>query len=303
LAFERLFEPAIAYARDGFPVSPITAKAWQRSIAALSGFADWKATFCPGGAAPRAGERFSCPEQASTLQQIAESDGESFYRGQLAEKIAATAKAVGAHLTLDDLAAHKAEWVGTISTDYHGRRLHEIPPNGQGITALMALNILRQFPLAELPVDSADSVHLQIEAMKLAIADAFAHLADPAFMRCDPLDLIDPAYGAERAKKIDRKRATLAALGQPSKGGTVYLTAADANGMMVSLIQSNYMGFGSGIVIPGTGISVQNRGRGFTLARIGPQAPIHHHSHPRIQNREHPVDAKPREELPEKLLV
>jgi gamma-glutamyltranspeptidase/glutathione hydrolase len=270
LAFERLFEPAIAYARDGFPVSPITAKAWQRSIAALSGFADWKATFCPGGAAPRTGERFSCPEQASTLQQIAESDGESFYRGQLAEKIAATAKAVGAHLTLDDLAAHKAEWVGTISTDYHGRRLHEIPPNGQGITALMALNILRQFALAELPVDSADSVHLQIEAMKLAIADAFAHLADPAFMRCDPLDLIDPAYGVERAKKIDRKRATLAAPGQPSKGGTVYLTAADANGMMVSLIQSNYMGFGSGIVIPGTGIAMQNRGNGFVLTKNHP---------------------------------
>lgn len=143
--------------------------------------------------------------------------------------------------------------------------LHEIPPNGQGLAALLALGILEHHPLAELPADSADSLHLQIEAMKLAFADAHRYVADPESMDVRAEDLLDPNYLAARARLIDPERASVPACGVPRRGGTVYLTAADESGMMVSLIQSNYYGFGSGLVVPGTGISLQNRGAGFVL--------------------------------------
>ena len=168
-----------------------------------------------------------------------------------------------------DLAAHHADWVGTISGDYRGYTVHEIPPNGQGIVALIALGILEQFDMAALPVDSADSVHLQIEAVKLAFADAQAYVSDIEHMTVSPEHLLDKDYLRERATLIDRDRARPASAGTP-RGGTVYLTAADASGIMVSMIQSNYMGFGSGVVVPGTGIALQNRGADFAVQQGHP---------------------------------
>ncbi len=265
LPFPDLFQAAIRYARDGFMVSPITAKSWERQAPNLKGFSEFSWTFLPKDRAPRAGERFYCPQQAETLEEIAASKGESFYRGKLAERIALASRSEdGAH-TVEDFAAHRCDWVEPVSVEYRGYRLHEIPPNGQGIVALMALGMLRHFDLAALPVDGADSLHLQIEAMKLAFADAYRYVSDPATMEFDAARLLDDDYLAARAKAIDMKRAQDPPPGEPREGGTVYLATADANGMMVSYIQSNYMGFGSGIVVPGTGISLQNRGAGFSL--------------------------------------
>ena len=209
------------------------------------GFAE---AFMPGGRAPKPGERFAFPDHAATLEQIAATNGEAFYRGELAAKLEAHATANGGVMRADDLAAHRADWVGTISRTYRGYTLHEIPPNGQGIVALIALGILEQFDMSALPADSADSVHLQIEALKLAFADAQAYVADIDHMPLRPEHLLDNEYLKHRATLIDRKRAKPANAGTP-KGGTVYLTAADASGMMVSMIQSNYMGFGSGVVV------------------------------------------------------
>ncbi len=169
----------------------------------------------------------------------------------------------GAMLT-SDLAAHHADWVDPISTDYRGYTLHELPPNGQGIIALIALGMLQHFDMASLPVDSAASVHLQIEAIKLAFADAQAYVADIDHMPVRPAQLLDAGYLRHRSTLIDPARATLVSAGRPPKGGTVYLATGDAAGMMVSMIQSNYDGFGSGVVVPGTGISLQNRGTDFS---------------------------------------
>ncbi len=265
LPFPDLFQAAIRYARDGFMVSPITAMSWARQAPNFKDFSEFAWTFLPKDRAPRAGERFYCPQQAETLEEIAATKGESFYRGKLAERIALASQAdEGAH-TVDDFAAHRCDWVEPLSVEYRGYRLHEIPPNGQGIVALMALGMLRNFDLAALPVDGADSLHLQIEAMKLAFADAYRHVSDPATMEFDAGLLLADGYLAARARAIDMKRAQDPPPGEPREGGTIYLTAADANGMMVSYIQSNYKGFGSGIVVPGTGISMQNRGAGFSL--------------------------------------
>jgi gamma-glutamyltranspeptidase / glutathione hydrolase len=168
-------------------------------------------------------------------------------------------------MTAADMAAWKPEWVTPISRDYRGHTLHEIPPNGQGIAALIALGILEKFDIAGLPVDSTASQHLQIEAMKLAFADVYKYVAEPRTMTLTPAQMLDDAYLASRAKLIDPRRAQDFGPGHAPKGGTIYLTAADESGMMVSFIQSNYMGFGSGVVVPGYGVSLQNRGHGFTL--------------------------------------
>jgi gamma-glutamyltranspeptidase/glutathione hydrolase len=271
LPFEQLFEPAIAYARDGFLVSPITARAWARGARAFADFAAFQKAFTSDGRVPRPGESFVMPDHAATLESIARTRGESFYRGELAARIVAASSVEGGLMSADDLASHRPEWSGTIACDYRGQQLHEIPPNGQGLAALLALNILSSFSVADYPVDSADSLHLQIEAMKLALADAYRYVSDPAHMtEVTAGDLLDPNYARERSKLIDPKRATIAAHGVPKRGGTVYLTAADASGMMVSFIQSNYYGFGSGVVIPDTGIAMQNRGYGFVLDRDHP---------------------------------
>ena len=265
LPFETLFEPAIRYARESFMVSPITAMSWARQSTSFKGFSEFCWTFLPKDRAPYAGERFYCPQQAETLEEIAATKGESFYRGPIAERIALASRSDDGAMTEEDLAAHKCDWVDPISVEYRGYELHEIPPNGQGIAALVALGILRHHDMGALPVDSADSLHLQIEAMKLAFADVYAHVSDAATMRVTPAQMLDASYLESRAKAIDMKRAQDHKTGIPQGGGTVYLTTADERGMMFSYIQSNYMGFGSGIVVPGTGISLQNRGHGFTL--------------------------------------
>ena len=270
LAFEQLLAPAIDYARHGFPVSPIVARAWAEGVEQFRDQPEFVRTFAPTGRAPRPGEMFRSDAHAATLERIAATRGEAFYRGDVAERIAASAKAEGGVMTYDDLAVHRAEWVELVSAAYRDRTLHEIPPNGQGIAALLALNLLRALPLGSFAADSADSIHLQVEAMKLAFADVLAHVSDPATMSLATRDLLDPAYADERAKRIDPHRAQLASPGITKGGDTVYLTAADASGMMVSFIQSNYMGFGSGVVVPGTGIAMQNRGAGFTLERGHP---------------------------------
>ena len=265
LPLTQVAQPAITYARYGFPVSPIIARLWELGRSKLGdqpGFAD---CFLPDGRAPLAGEVFRSSGHADTLEAIAETQGEAFYRGDIARRIAADARAHGAVLTEDDLAAHKADWCGTVSQRFHDAIVHEIPPNGQGIAALMALGMLDALGVGEHPVDDIETVHLSIEAMKMALADVYEYNADIDHMAVTPAELLDAGYLAERAALIDRKLAGDPGYGTPRPGGTVYLAAADAAGMMVSFIQSNYMGFGSGVVVPGTGISLQNRGHGFNL--------------------------------------
>ncbi len=264
LPFERLFERAIRYGREGFLVSPTIAGQWAKQVPELKdqpGFAD---AFLPDGGPPRAGQLFKFPKHAQALEEIARSRGEAFYRGALAEKLEAHAKKHGGAMRVSDLAAQKSDGVKPLEMNYRGYTLHEIPPNGQGIVALMALGMLEHFDLRSHPVDGADSVHLQIEAIKLAFADAWRYVADLDYMvEVKPAGLLDRDYLKSRARLIDPKRAQEFGAGSPPKGGTVYLTAADASGMMVSFIQSNYMGFGSGVVVDG--ISLQNRGATFVL--------------------------------------
>jgi gamma-glutamyltranspeptidase/glutathione hydrolase len=265
LPFADLFEPAIKYASDGYMVTPTIARLWANQVPELKNQPGFAEAFMPRGRAPLPGEKFSFPAQAKTLARIAETKGEAFYKGDLAEKIVAWSKQHGGAMTMDDLAAHTLDWVEPIGIDYRGYTLHEIPPNGQGIAALIALGILENFDVAKLPVDSPDSMHLQIEAMKLAFADINEYVSDPSTMRIKPAEMLDKAYLKKRAQLIDMKKAQAPTFGNPTKGGTVYLTAADESGMMVSYIQSNFAGFGSGVVVPGTGISLQNRGFGFSL--------------------------------------
>ncbi len=265
LPFAQVAQPAIDYARHGFAVSPTIAKLWALGLAKLGDQPGFKECFAPGGQAPQAGSWFQSEAHARTLEEIAETLGESFYRGALAQKMAAHSQANGGVMTAEDLAAHRCDWVGTVAQPFGDSVVHEIPPNGQGIAALIALGLLDAIGIGDQPLDSAETVHLQIEAMKLALADLAQYNADIDHMRVHPQqDLLNPGYLAERAQLIDRSKASVARYGAPKPGGTVYLTACDESGMMVSFIQSNYMGFGSGVVVPGTGISLQNRGAGFT---------------------------------------
>ena len=199
--------PAISYARDGFLVSPVIADGWARSAKTLGAFDGFAAGFLPGGRAPHAGERFRFEDQAASLEAIADTSGDAFYRGALARAMAADARRLGGLLTEEDLARHRADWVGTLSTGYHGTELHEIPPSGQGLAALMAIGILRHHAHADAPVDSADSLHLQFEAMKLAFADVYRYCADPDYMDVSAEELLDDDYLAARAALIDPKVA------------------------------------------------------------------------------------------------
>jgi gamma-glutamyltranspeptidase / glutathione hydrolase len=283
LPFADLLAPAIDIAERGYAVPVIVQQKW-RNAAALTeitsqpGFA---AAFLPHGREPQVGELFTFVEAARTLRLIAQTQGEAFYRGEVAEALAAHAKANGGALTAADMAAYKPEWVTPISRDYRGYTLHEIPPNGQGIAALIALGILEKFDMSSLPVDGVASQHLQIEAMKLGFADTYRYVAEPRSMRMSTAQMLDDSYLASRAKLIDPTRAQDFGPGHGPQGGTIYLSAADASGMMVSFIQSNYMGFGSGVVVPGYGVSLQNRGHGFTLKagsdnQVGPgKRPFH----------------------------
>ena len=262
LPFEKLFAPAIEYARSGHMVSPITAASWARQAQMIQQ-PDFQRDFACNGRTPSAGEKWTFSAQAETLEEIAVTQGKSFYQGNLAERMVRHSELLGGAHTLQDFADHRADWVGTIFQDYGDGRLHEIPPNGQGLAALICLGILAHFDLRSTKVDSIQSVHVQIEAMKLAFADAYRYIADPHYMDLPVSALLDKSYLQARAALINLHKASMPSFGIPKHGGTVYLTTADANGMMVSLIQSNYMGFGSGIVVPETGISLQNRGHGF----------------------------------------
>ena len=270
LPFEVLFEPAIGYARDGFLVTPTVARQWAAAAMALALQPGFAPSFLPQGRAPLAGELFSFPDQARSLELIASSRGETFYRGELAQRMAADAHLHGAAMTLEDLAANEAAWVEPIQQEYRSFTMHELPPNGQGLATLIALGLLEHVDLRRHAVDSALSIHFQVEALKLAFADVYAHVADPAAMRVDPQALLDPGYLRRRAALIDPRRAGQWASGAPRHEGTVYIAAADSGGMMVSLMQSNYRGFGSGVVVPGTGISLNNRGSGFSLDALHP---------------------------------
>jgi gamma-glutamyltranspeptidase/glutathione hydrolase len=281
LPFAKLFEPAVRYAEQGFPVSPVIAGVWPQLAALVADVPGFTDAFLPGGRAPRAGERWRLLGQAQTLAEIADSGGASFYRGVLAQRIVDHARAHGGAMTEDDLARHEARWVEPLAQRYRDQVLHEMPPNGQGIAAQMALGMLQHFDLRASGLDSAATLHLQIEAMKLAFADLHAHVGDPRTMRSAAAALLDAHYLQQRARLIDPQRARPAGAGAPRQGGTVYLCAADAVGRMVSLIQSNYYAFGSGIVVPGTGISLHNRGWNFSLDRghpneVGPgKKPLH----------------------------
>ncbi len=257
--------PAIRYAEEGFLVSPTIATLWARGAEVLGKQPGFAETFLPEGRAPKAGERFRNPGAARTLRLIAQTNGRAFYEGEIAEEIVAQAKANGGAMTMEDLAANKPEWCGTISQSFDDVELHEIPPNGQGIAALMALGILEHSEIRDHGADDLMAVHLQIEACKLAYSDLHAYVADRSAMtEVDEKALLDPTYLKSRATLISTEKAQDFGAGAPKQGGTVLMSTADASGMMVSFIQSNYAGFGSGVVVPGTGVSMQNRGFGFT---------------------------------------
>ncbi|WP_439518134.1 gamma-glutamyltransferase family protein [Hydrogenophaga sp.] len=265
LPFADLMEPAIEIAERGYLLPVVVQQKWAAATPELGGLPGFAQAFLPWGRAPRVGELFQFQAAARGLRLIGETRGAALYGGEIAQAIERFMKEHGGALTAQDLASYRPEWVTPIQKDYRGHTLHEIPPSGQGIAALMALGILEQFDLASLPVDGPDSQHLQIEAMKLAFADTYRFVAEASSMEVSAAQMLDDAYLASRAKLIDRQRAQNFGAGNPVKGGTIYLTAADEDGMMVSFIQSNYMGFGSGCVEPGFGISLQNRGHGFSL--------------------------------------
>ena len=270
LPFADLMQPAIEIAERGYAVPVVVQQKWAAAVPLLAQQPGFAEAFMPHGRAPNVGELFKLPDAARSLRLIAQSKGAAYYRGEIAQAAAQHARAHGGAITAEDFAAYRPEWVETISMDYAGHTLHEIPPNGQGIAALMALGILKNFDLAAMKVDGIDSQHLQIEAMKLAFADVYRFVAEPASMEVGVDQMLDPGYLASRAKLIDLQRAQDFGAGKPARGGTIYLTAADESGMMVSFIQSNYMGFGSGVVVPGYGLSMQNRGHGFSLAAGSP---------------------------------
>ncbi|MFM2399181.1 MAG: hypothetical protein RL341_1338, partial [Pseudomonadota bacterium] len=272
LQFADLLAPAIEYAERGYAVTPLVQDKWKLGEPQLKDLPGFAQHFLPKGRAPHVGEHFVLPGAAKTLKLIAQTKGEAFYRGEIAGAIAAHVQAHGGTMTAADLASYQPEWVTPISQDFAGHTLHEIPPNGQGIAALIALGILQHSDIFNMKVDSADWQHVGIEAMKLAFADVYKYVADARSMDVTPAQMLDAAYLKDRAKLIDMRKAQAFAAGKPPGGGTIYLTTADASGMMVSLIQSNYMGFGSGCVVPGYGVSLQNRGHGFSLDAASPNA-------------------------------
>lgn len=270
LPFAKLFEPAIYYAEQGYPVSPIVARFWQEGIDALTPYknnpaiAPWFATFDVhgNGVAPKTGELVTLPDHAKTLRILADSYCESYYRGELAQRLVEFSDKTGGYLSLEDLADYRAEWVEPVHINYHGYDVWEMPPNGHGITALMALNILKGMEIGA--KDTGDTFHKQIEAMKLAFADGMHYIADPRYMQTRVEELLSDAYAAQRRALIG-ETALEPTHGKPFCGGTVYLCTADGEGNMVSFIQSNYKDFGSGIVLPGYGINLNDRGAGFSL--------------------------------------
>lgn len=273
LPFADLFEPAIAYAREGFPVTEVIAGQWQAAVPLLSQWSSSAATYLLDGKAPQAGEVHSQPNLARTLQGIASGGRDVFYRGEVAQRIVQFSQAHGGYLTLDDFAAHTTEWVEPIRTEYRGHTILELPPNGQGITALLALNVLEGFDLASMDYGSAPLYHLLIEATKQAFADRNRYVADPACAPVPVSGLLSKAYAAARRQEIHRDRAGEYGPGNPLPfGNTVYVTCVDRDRNVVSLIHSLFMGFGSGVVAGDTGICLHNRGAGFVAEPWHPNA-------------------------------
>jgi len=268
LPMKELLQPAIDYANEGFPLSPVVAHYWRRNAEILQGFPGFAETYMPGGKAPLKGERFRNPALAATLSQIAASGREAFYGGEIAARIASYMKQQGGFLSQRDLADHRSEWVEPVATNYRGLDLWEIPPNGQGIAALQILNILEGFDLAAEGFGSARALHWMLEAKKLAFEDRARFYADPKFASVPVEWLISKEYARERRALIrEAEAAPRYEPGKPRHEGadTVYLTVADAERNMVSLIQSNYRGMGSGMTPPGLGFVLQDRGEGFSL--------------------------------------
>ncbi len=284
LKFAQVLAPAIRYAEEGFPVTELVSELWSGAVPMLRSEENAARTYLIDGHAPRVGEVFRNPDLARSLRQIASGGREAYYNGEIARRIVATLERHGGVMTLEDLADYSSEWVEPISTTYRGWTVYEIPPNGQGIAALIMLNLMEQFPLADYGHNSARALHVMIEAKKLAYADMLRYVADPHFSGVPVAGLLSKEYAGERVKMIDEARARCDfEPGTPpgSGGDTVYLSVADREGNIVSLIQSNYAGFGSGIVPDGVGFMLQNRGALFTLdpdhpnALAGRKRPLH----------------------------
>ncbi|MFC4653427.1 gamma-glutamyltransferase [Rheinheimera marina] len=268
LPMQQILQPAINYAEQGFPVSELIAYYWDRSVPKLSVQpGDFKGTFTINGKAPAKGELFKNPDLANTYKAIAAGGRDAFYKGDIAKRIDSFMKANGGYLRYDDLASHQSDWVEPVSVNYRGYDVWELPPNGQGIAALQMLQILKNFDLKAMGYNSVESIHTLVEAKKLAFEDRAKFYADMDFNKAPVAALISEAYGKERARLITSKAAQRVDAGNPHlyTGDTIYLTTADKDGTMVSLIQSNYRGMGSGVVVPGTGFGFQDRGQLFSL--------------------------------------
>lgn len=267
LSFAEVLAPAIQIAEQGFPVSPIIAQDWAGTLDTLNGNEGAKATFLIDGKAPRAGQWFTNKDLAKTFRRIAKDGPQTFYGGELGREIVAGLDELGGFITIDDLARHKSEWVEPLSVDYKGYTLHELPPAGQGIAALQMLKMLEGFDLSGMVHNSAEYLHTLIEAKKLAYADLARYIADPEHMDVQPSALLSPDYLAKRATLI--KPDEVMEQAEPgsfaTESDTIYLTVADSEGNMISLINSISWYFGAGVVVPGTGVVLQNRGAGFTL--------------------------------------
>lgn len=280
LSLQEVLDPAIRYAREGYPVPVTTAQLWKQTFHAILSaygtvdtcppqFRGWFQTFAPDGHPPKAGELWHSEAIAQTLERIAATDGADFYQGETARKLDAFSKKTGGFLSYKDLQSYQAAWVEPIHTAYQGCDVYEMPPNGHGITVLMALNILKGLPLGS-KKDDVQTYHSMIESLKLAYADAKAFVADPACMTAEVRKLLSPAYAAKRRAVIHADSVCEPLLGDPYCGDTVYLCTADSEGNMVSFIQSHYQDFGSWIVEPETGVELQNRGANFTLDESSP---------------------------------
>jgi gamma-glutamyltranspeptidase/glutathione hydrolase len=272
--FSEVLAPAIYYAREGFPVPEWDAAYWVDAVDILRQDRNAAATYLPDGRSPRVGEIFRNPDLAHSLESLASGGRDAYYKGAIAKTIVALSAKLGGTMTLEDLADYSSEWVEPISTTYHGWTVYEIPPNGQGIAALEMLNIMESFSLAHFGHNSTDALHAMIEAKKLAYADMYRYVADPKFSQVPVQRMLSKEYAAQRAKLVDMAKANCDVLpGEPdlsTSGDTTYLTVTDSDGNMVSLIQSNYAEFGSGLVADGTGFALQNRGGLFSLDRNSP---------------------------------
>ena len=262
LPFDSLFEAAIEYATNGFPVSPLTSASWARAANRYVDFPEWQRVFAPDGDTPKPGEIFRNPDQAQTLRQIADTSGKAFYEGELAQRIASVSRRDGGLLRMDDMIDHRPIDTKTMQIDFADARVHEMPPNGQGIAALIAMGILEQLDDTSLDPDDPAVIHRQIECMKIGLAEAFRIVTDPEMLPEDPEALLAPSRLKNHADRIGSGTGDLV-FPWPEWSSTVYLATADSNGSMVSFIQSNFEGFGSGVVVDGTGIAMQNRATGF----------------------------------------